>query len=243
MQGEDLNDDSTIGIQTHDVLPGLKSGIKGLRVGIPRDVFFDDLDPEVEKAMADCFQVFKDLGAHVENIAFPEARTAQAIRGSISTVEACVVHAERLRTMIDDMDPVVGPRMLEDMDRPAIEYAAALRQMQALRRSQMAESLRNVDILLTPTIPEPALPVATFDKTLEDYLNLSKRFSDNTAIGNVLGLCGLSVPCGYSKAGLPIGLMIYAKPFAEDVLLRAGFGFEQVTKWNRHPDLGWATKP
>ena len=242
LQGEDLNDDSTIGVVTHDVMPGLKSGVKGLRVGIPRDIYFDDLDPKVEKAMVDCVHVFKDLGAYVENIAYPEARIAQAIRGSISSVESCVFHAERVRARVDDMDPVVGPRMLGDMDRPAIEYAAALRQMHALRRSQLAGSLRDIDILLTPTIPEPALPVAAFEKSLEDYASLSKRFSDNTATGNVLGLCGLSVPCGFSKSGLPIGLMIYAKPFAEDVLLRAGFAFEMVTEWNRHPDFGWITK-
>ena len=78
MLGEDLKDDSTIGIPTHDVMPGLKTGVKGLRIGMPRDIFFDDLDPEVAAAMADCAQVFRDLGAHVENIAYPEAREAPA---------------------------------------------------------------------------------------------------------------------------------------------------------------------
>lgn len=241
MQGEDRNDDTTVGVQTHDVMPKLKAGVKGLRVGIPRDFFFDDLDPQVEKAIADSAAVFRDLGAHVVEMDYPEAREAQAVRPSLSSVEACVIHAERLRTMVDQMDPLVGPRMLGDLDRPAMEYAAALRRMHAMRRTQLTGSLRDIDILLTPTVPEPALPVAAFGPSLEVYAALSKRFSDNTATGNVLGLCGLSVPCGISEKGLPIGLMIYAKPFAEGVLLRAGYAYEQATEWGaKRPDLGWA---
>ncbi len=240
MLGEDLEDDSTIGIGTHDVLPNLKAGAKGLRVGLPQDVFFDDLDPDVEQAMADCATVFADMAAHVEKIDYPEAGFVQNIRGSISSVEACVIHGERLKTRVDEMDPVVGPRMLLDLKRPATEYAAARRQMLALRRSQLANSLRDMDILLTPTIPEPARPVADFEESLERYVDLSGRFSKNTATGNVLGLCGLSLPCGFSAKGLPISLMIYGKPFAEETVLRAGYAYEQATDWNRRPDLGWA---
>ena len=240
MLGEDLHDDSTIGIGTHDVMAGLKTGVKGLRVGIPRDVFFDDLDPDVEKAMADCAQVLRDLGAHVDHIAYPEALEAQAIRGSISSVEGSVIHAERLRTVADAMDPIVAQRMLADRERPGTEYAAALRRMHALQREQLTGSLRDVDILLTPTIPEPARPVADFETSFENYSRLSARFSNNTATGNVLGLCSLSLPCGLSRKGLPMGLMLCAKPFAEDMLLRAGHAFEAATDWSRQPDLGWA---
>ena len=242
MHGEDLNDDSTIGIGTHDVLKNLKAGIKGLRVGIPEDVFYDDLDPEVENSMRDCAAMFTDLGAHVSTISYPEARIAQSIRSSISSIEACVIHRKRLETMVDQMDPIVGPRMLLDLNRPATEYAAALRQMHALRRTQATGSLRDIDILLVPTIQSPAIPVAEFEESLETYIELSKRYSDNTATGNVLGLCGLSLPCGVSTKGLPIGLMIYAKPFAEDIALRAGYAYEQATEWRlQHPDLGWAS--
>ena len=85
------------------------------------------------------------------------------------------------------------------------------------------------------------LPFCSYRSSIRLELGLSKRFSDNTATGNVLGLCGLSVPCGLSEKGLPIGLMIYAKPFAEEVLLRAGYAYEQATEWGtKRPDLGWA---
>ncbi len=240
MLGEDLNDDSTIGIGPHDVLPNLKRGVKGLRVGIPQEVFFDNADPEVEKAVRAAASVFSELGAHVENISYPEAQTAQQVRGAISSVEACVIHADRLKTQVDDMDPVVGPRMLQERERLATDYAGGLRDMHALRRSQLAGSLRDIDIMLAPTTTRPAIPVAEFAETMETYVALSKIYSDNTATGNVLGLCGLSVPCGLSSGGLPIGLMIYGKPFAEETVLRAGYAFEQATDRNRAPDLGWA---
>lgn len=241
MQGADPDDASTIGVAPHDVMPGLKTGVKGLRIGIPRDVFFDDLDPEVEAAMTECARVFLALGAHVAQIPFPEAMEARAIRASISGVEGCVIHEERLRTMAETMDPIVSRRMLADRERTGPEYAGALRRMHALQREQLSGSLRDVDILLTPTIPEPARPVADFETSFEEYSRLSTRFSTNTATGNVLGLCGLSLPCGLSRKGLPMGLMLYAKPFAEDNLLRAGFAFEAATDWNRQPDLGWVT--
>ncbi|MBL4721708.1 MAG: amidase, partial [Alphaproteobacteria bacterium] len=242
LQGEDRADDTTIGVQTHDVLENLKAGVKELRVGIPEDVFYDDLDPEVEKSVRDCATVFAELGAHVTTIAYPEAKIAMAIRGSISSAEACVIHEKRLRTQLDQMDPVVGPRMALDLKRPATEYAAALRQMRDIQRRQLTGSLRDVDILLAPTTRQPAVTVAEIDQSLEDYMRLSLRFADNTATGNVLGLCGLSVPCGISSKGLPIGLMIYAKPFAEDIALRAGYAYEHATAWrSQRPDLSWAT--
>ena len=66
------------------------------------------------------------------------------------------------------------------------------------------------------------------------------RFHRNTGIGNILNLCGVSVPCGFTSMGLPIGLMIYAKPFREDMALRVAYAYEQATPWHtHHPDLAW----
>ena len=97
--------------------------------------------------------------------------------------------------------------------------------------------------LLVPATPVPAQPVAEVDTTLENYLELNALYLRNTCIGNVLNMCGLSLPCGFTKDGLPIGLLIYAKPFQEDVALRAGYAFEQATDWHqRVPDLSWLAR-
>jgi aspartyl-tRNA(Asn)/glutamyl-tRNA(Gln) amidotransferase subunit A len=84
----------------------------------------------------------------------------------------------------------------------------------------------------------PALPVETVDASPEVYTEHNLHYLRNTTIGNVLNLCSLSVPCGFTSQGLPIGLTIYDKPFQEDLILRIGYVFEQATDWHRcTPDL------
>ena len=142
--------------------------------------------------------------------------------------------------MIARMDPVVGPRMLNDHKHLATDYLKALKKMKALRASQM-ETLRDVDVVLSPTTQTPAAPVATVDGSMKSYMDYTGRYMAFTTIGNRLGLCGLSVPCGFSSEGMPIGLLINGKPFCERVVLRAGYAYEQATDWkSRRPDLTWA---
>jgi aspartyl-tRNA(Asn)/glutamyl-tRNA(Gln) amidotransferase subunit A len=97
-----------------------------------------------------------------------------------------------------------------------------------------------VDALLVPTTAIPALPTTEIDADMETDTERNLSYLRNTAIGNVLNMCGLSVPCGFTKRGLPIGLMIYAKLFQENAVLRAGYAFQKVTDWHRRtPDLSW----
>jgi aspartyl-tRNA(Asn)/glutamyl-tRNA(Gln) amidotransferase subunit A len=104
-------------------------------------------------------------------------------------------------------------------------------------------TLREVDALLVPTTQIPARALAGIDRGFEVYLDHNTRYNRNTGLGNFLNLCGLSVPCGFTRLGLPIGLMIYARPFREDLALRVASAYEQATDWHiRHPDLSWTTK-
>ena len=240
LQGEDARDDSTVGIQPEDVMADLKRGARGLRVGIPQHAFFDDLDPEVEKAVMAAADVFRDLGAQVVNVPYPEAAEAAAMSFVLNGAQAAVIHETRIDTMLDLMDPVVGPRMLADREHLATDYLKAVSQMNALRASQM-ETLRDVDVVLSPTTKIPAAPVAAVDESMETYMDYAAKYMACTNIGNRLGLCGLSVNCGFSASGLPIGLLINGKPFTERVVLRAGYAYEQATHWkNLRPDLSWA---
>jgi aspartyl-tRNA(Asn)/glutamyl-tRNA(Gln) amidotransferase subunit A len=98
-----------------------------------------------------------------------------------------------------------------------------------------------VDALLVPTTPLPARPLAEVDRTVESYAQHNGRYLRNTAVGNILNLCGVSLPCGFTRGGLPIGLMVYGKPFQEDVALRVARAYERATEWHRrHPDVAWA---
>jgi Asp-tRNA(Asn)/Glu-tRNA(Gln) amidotransferase A subunit family amidase len=101
-----------------------------------------------------------------------------------------------------------------------------------------------VDALLVPTTMIPARPIADIDATRETYADHNMRYLRNTTIGNFLNLCAVSLPCGVTRAGLPIGLMVYAKPFQEDVALRVAHAYEQATEWHRRrPALDWAGAP
>ncbi|MEE9148149.1 MAG: amidase family protein, partial [Candidatus Tectomicrobia bacterium] len=98
--------------------------------------------------------------------------------------------------------------------------------------------------LLVPTTMIPAKPVHEVDVSMDVYSQYNLQYLRNTSIGNILNLCGLSVPCGFTSAGLPIGLMIYGKPFQEDVILRVGYAYEQASEWHeRTPDLSWILSP
>jgi aspartyl-tRNA(Asn)/glutamyl-tRNA(Gln) amidotransferase subunit A len=243
LQGVDFGDDTTVGVPPHDVLPRLKSGVKGLRLAFGETLFFDDVDPEVETAVRDAGKVFQSLGAHVGSVAVPEAAEAWAdkARPLMAAAEACAVNAEFLDKHFDALDPVVAKRMILGRTLPAPDYFALLRRLVALR-ARTVRTLGDVDALLVPTVPLPARPLAEIDASFESYMEHNGRYLRNTTLGNVLNLCAVSVPCGLTRAGLPIGLMVYAKPFQEDTALRVAYAFEQATDWHRrHPDLAWAT--
>ena len=242
LQGEDARDESTSGIQPGDVLRDLKAGAKGMRIGIPQDAFFDDLDPEIDSAVRNAANVLKDIGATVTEIAYPEAAIAVDMALVINGVESAVIHEERVKNQAHQMDPVVGPRMIDEVNILAMDYVKQLDEIKRLRKSQM-ETLRDIDIILTPTTRIPALPVKTVDASLEVYLAYAAQYMANTVIGNRLGLCGLTLTCGFTSKGLPIGLLLNGKPFQEASVLRAGYAYEQATDWkDARPDLSWIAK-
>lgn len=241
MQGADPRDTSTAGITTHDTLRGLKAGVKGLRLAFAETTFFDDVDPEVEKAVREAGKVFSALGAPLSSIAVPEvaAAWAEEHRGLLLPAEGCVQNRDLLDQHLDELDPVIGPRMLIGRTLSAPDYILLLRRYAKLQ-AQVCETLRDVDALIVPTTMAPAWPVAKIDASPESYLDYNMRVHRNTGIGNILDLCAVSVPCGFTAQGLPIGLQIYAKPFCEDMALRVAYAYEQATEWRlRRPDLGW----
>ena len=240
LQGEDARDESTLGIRPDEALVSIKAGVKGIRIGIPQHTFFDNVDTEVEQAVMGAAQVFRDLGATVENIPYPEAEAVTKMSSIINGVEAAVIHEDRLKTKADLMDPVVGPRLLSEREYLATDYVKMLKELKALQVSQM-ETLSEVDVVLSPSARIPAMPVATVDESLAVYLNYAEQYIANSNVGNRLGLCGLSLPCGFTSKGLPIGLLLNGKPFQEAMVLRVGYAYEQATNWKEvHPDLSWA---
>ncbi|MBW2411522.1 MAG: amidase [Deltaproteobacteria bacterium] len=242
MQGPDIDDESTLGIPTHDVMQALKEGVKGMRLAFAESVFQENLDREVERALRECGRVFEELGARVSSIEFDEAREALALNPGIVTIasEGYTLNKKLLEEKFDELDPVVANRMILGKDVPSDTYLQNSYKARQLRAAA-GNTLKDIDALLVPTTPLPALPVSEVDTDFENYFNRNALYLRNTCIGNVLNMCGLSLPCGFTTEGLPIGLLIYGKPFQENAILRAGYAFQQSTDWHRQaPDLSWA---
>ncbi len=241
MQGVDAGDETTWGLAAQDVLTDLKAGVGGMRLAFAESVFWEDVDPEVEKAVRECGRVFEELGARVSSIEFSEAQQARQLnsKGLIIAAEAYTLNKKWLEEHFDRLDPIVAHRMIKGKAVEIGEYLQNNLTWSKLR-SKAINTLVDVDALIVPTTAIPALPTAEVDADIETYTERNLSYLRNTAIGNVLNMCGLSLPCGFTKQGLPIGLMIYAKPFQENIALRAGYAFQETTDWHRRrPDLSW----
>jgi aspartyl-tRNA(Asn)/glutamyl-tRNA(Gln) amidotransferase subunit A len=245
IQGTDLIDDTTWNLPPHDVLEGLKDGIQGLRLAFAETAFWENVDPEIEAAVREAGNVLKSLGAHVDSMDLPEAEAAWQLnsQGLIIVAEAYTNNKKLLEEHYEQLDPVVAFRMVKGKEAKAVEYLQNMMEWKRLR-SVITRALRHVDALLVPTTCIPAVPVEEVDRDMETYTRWNMLYLRNTSIGNILNLCGVSVPCGFTRKGLPVGLMIYGKPFQEDLVLRVGYAFQQATDWHRQrPDLSWAETP
>ena len=241
MRGPDPRDPSTQHAELHDVMSTLKRGVRGLRLAFAETVFWDGADAEVARAVRQCGDVFANLGAQVESIAFAEAADALALNpgGLVIAAEAYTIHRERLERYADQYDPIIASRMMQGRDIRATDYLQMTQAWDRLRR-QAAHTLHDIDALLVPATMIPAKPTAAIDADMETYAQHNLSYLRNTSIGNILGLCGLSLPCGFTAEGLPIGLMLYARPRCEATLLRIGYAYEQATPWHREtPDTSW----
>jgi aspartyl-tRNA(Asn)/glutamyl-tRNA(Gln) amidotransferase subunit A len=239
--GPDADDSSTAAYRPADVLANLDKGVRGLRLAFAESVFFDDADDEVAAAVRATGDVFKGLGAHVDSVEFPQARQAMALnpRGLVIAAEAYTLNRELIDNRIEELDQIVALRMAKGAEIPAHEYLRMERDWHALRASAMTQ-FADVDALLCPTVMIASTPVADAMQDMDAYTRRNLQCLRNTAIGNVLNLCAVTVPCGFTAAGLPVGLMIYARSFDEAMVLRIGHAYQRATDWHtRMPTLDW----
>ena len=208
-------------------LPRLGDGIEGVRIGLARNFFFDGLDGEVEAAVRAGAGTLESLGARLVDVTLPGAETAQRWTTIMAYADACAYHRERLDAGPGALSEPVYTRMIMGRDFSAVDYAQAMRGREAWRRA-LAEMFETVDLLLAPTTPRPAPPIAD-DRSLHRATQDATRFTYGGALASIPGL---SVPCGFSAGGLPIGMMLEGAWGAEPLLLRAGHAYQQATDWH-----------
>ena len=237
--GHDRRDGTTSRRAVPDYTAGLDDGIAGLRVGVPDNYYFDGVTDDVETAVREAARAIESLGAALRPLTLPDPAILHGIGNVIARAESAVIHERLARERPHELQPAVRARLEVGFHISAHDYLQATRLRARLTRQFIDGVFTDVDIVLTPTIPEPAPALeATKAGPVDEFVRRMGRFSRLTRPFNVLGLPALSVPCGFSADGRPLALQIVGRPFAEAAVLRVGQAYERLTDWHtRRPSL------
>ena len=236
--GYDERDQSCANRPDEDFTRHLGKDIGGLRIGIPQEYFYDMIDDEVRAAVLQAASKLEELGARVEECSIPALNDSISISGTILLTEAAEIHLDNLRDRADDFGADVRGRLEEGAMNPAVTYIAAQRARTEFNRA-IAESMKTYDILLAPTTAAPAPKIG------EDIVEVGGQTEHKLALmprltrpHNICGIPTVSVPCGFSSDGLPIGMQLAARPFEDALALQVAYAYEQATDWHtRRPPV------
>ena len=229
LAGHDPADPASATAPVEDYTARIEEGVRGLRIGIPRRYFYDDLDPEVERALAEALGVFRSLGADVRDVDIPSIEAAEAGL-LIMLAEAFAYHRDDLRTRPEAYGRAAGNLFRTGGLFTAGEYLEAQR-LRARLCAEVTALLREVDLLVTPVSP---VPPATFEETYGS----PRRTRSRTMPFNMTGSPALALPCGFTEGGLPLGMQLVGPHFNEALVLRAGHAYQRETDWHlRRPTV------
>ena len=223
--GYDPLDVCSADVPVSDYVPGLRDGAKTLRVGIPRPHFYDDLDDEVRAAVEQALVV---IGTQVAEIR--EVRIEVSSDRTVQAAESYAYHADNVARTPELYQPETLRRIRSGANISAAEYIQRRRELDQERRCAH-DIFGEVDLLVTPTMPIPAPAIADLKKDPAALRPAELALLRNTRPFNVWGLPAISVPCGFTKSGLPIGLQIAGPHWREDLVLRLAHAYEQATEW------------
>jgi len=253
ISGYDPMDPTSANIPVPDYTRSLGNNIKGIKIGIPKEYFVKGMDPEVKNAVEEAITKLKDLGADHKEVSLPHTEYAVPVYYIIATAEASSNLArfdgvqygfrakEKIQNLIDMYKSTRGQGFGEEAKRRIIlgtfalshgyydaYYLRALK-VRTLIRQDFDKVFKEFDCIITPTSPTTAFKIA--EKT-EDPLQM--YLSDiYTISANLAGIPAISIPCGFTKNDLPVGLQILAKPFAEETLFKVAHTYEQNAGWHK----------
>jgi aspartyl-tRNA(Asn)/glutamyl-tRNA(Gln) amidotransferase subunit A len=230
--GYDALDVGSAEVAVSDYVSGLSDEIKKVRIGVPRIVasgayFFDDLDDEVRAAVDRALVVIGTLVADVRDVRIDVSsdRTVQA-------AESYAYHVDNVAKTPELYQPETLRRIRSGEKISAGEYIQRRREMDMERR-RAHDFFAEVDLLVTPTMPIPAPAIADLRRDPEALRPAELKLLRNTRPFNVWGLPAVSVPCGFTASGLPIGLQIAGPQWREDLVLRLAEAYEAATEWHK----------
>ena len=238
MAGHDPNDGTTSSIAVPRIARTLDRPIKGMRIGIDRNYVTHGVDAAVSAALFQAVQVLSGLGARVVDVKMPADLNPDGAWFTIATVEAVLANQDVFPSKANQLGPGFRETLELGSKITATEYAAACR-----NRREVAQRIHNVlsavDCMICPSMSNPARERIKEPTLLErsEWGRLNER-DVFTKPFNFSGVPTLSVPCGFTKTGLPLSLQLVASRWEEETICRAGYAYERATEWHRkHPDV------
>jgi amidase len=234
--GADPNDPTALLDPVPDYLAAAGQGVRGLRIGVDPTWNGDDVDRTTQAVLSEAIEAFRSLGAEIVEVRFPDVTQAIADWVPNCAVEAAVAHEATFPARKAEYGAVLASVLEAGRALSAIDYQKVL-----LRRldfcGRVAAALSGIDLLLTPVHPFAPLTLATI-QTLGEQPELITKLSRYTFPFDMTGCPTITLPGGFSEAGLPIAFQLVAADLGEATLIRAGAAFQRITSWHcRHPDM------
>ena len=230
--GYDPGDPVSVDVPVDDYLADIEAGVRGLRIGVVTGRFMTRLGaegravPDVAAAVRAAADVLAREGARVEDAELPRSDELQRTQLFVIGAEAAAFHHDRIAAHREAYGVDVAQRIDTGLTRSGTEYALARRTRDELRRAYAA-TLAEWDAVILPTTPTTA-PL----REGEDAVAAAARLTAYTSPFNLTGVPAISIPCGFDASGLPIGLQVVARPWAEARLLRIARTYERATSWS-----------
>jgi aspartyl-tRNA(Asn)/glutamyl-tRNA(Gln) amidotransferase subunit A len=233
MAGRDPADETSSRRPVPDYVEELKGPVKGLRLGLPHRWFFEALDREVAAAVTAAVEKLTELGCKPVDVTLPHMEEVVGAHRAVIFAEAASYYEPFLRDRAERFGDAIRPLLQGGLFLPVGDYLRAQRARRVVRR-EWAKVFASVDALLTPTTPVVA---TRFGQQTADLPGgekaLLRAYLDLTLPFNFTGHPALSLPCGFARAGLPIGMQLVGRPFGEATILRLAHHYQQATDWHK----------
>jgi aspartyl-tRNA(Asn)/glutamyl-tRNA(Gln) amidotransferase subunit A len=227
LAGYDTQDPYSVDRPAEDFTRDLQRGVRGGVVGVPANHYFEHIEDEVERRVREAVEVLRSLDAEVREVEIPHLPETLKAQRIILAVEAYAIHKERLENQPERFGEEISSRLRDAEHLKAYRYATAQQITKRRSLEEFERALKEVDVLLTPTVPIAATEIGQREVKIGDHEELV--FSSLTRLTgptNLNGLPSLSVPCGHTHSGLPVGLQLIGSSFDEATVYRYGHAYE-----------------
>jgi aspartyl-tRNA(Asn)/glutamyl-tRNA(Gln) amidotransferase subunit A len=232
MAGADPDDPTAASGPVPDYMAASRLSVKGLTIGLPAAFYVDDLDPEVARVLEETVAAMKQEGARIVEVELPDQRQLSAACQLVLAVEAAAFHKRWMIERPQDYGPQVLMRLQNGLAIPGVSYLEAMRWRGPALSAHLA-AVAGVDAVIAPVAPVAAPTIAESDVgNSPDAEAVIQRLTRFTRPINYLGLPALSIPAGFTRGRLPVGMQLIGRPFDEATLLRIGGAFQRATDFH-----------